>query len=273
MAASGSKAKRTAFAIGAHPDDIEYRMSGTLLLLGEAGYELHYMNVANGCCGTTQYDRETISTIRRGEAMAAAESMGAVFHESLCDDFAIFYDKQTLARLASVLREVAPTILLTHPPVDYMEDHTNTCRLAVSAAFGRGAPNWEVDPLRPAIDTPVTVYHAQPYPNRDPLGQVVKPDIFVDVSDLVARKQAMLAHHKSQKEWLDKSQGEDSYLELAKKLDREVGTMSGEFEYAEGWQRHLHVGFCGEHDRPLEDALRTRVRLRALLPGGRRTPD
>ena len=50
---------KTAFAIAAHPDDIEFFMSGTLMLLAEAGYEIHYMNVANGCCGTTQYDRQT----------------------------------------------------------------------------------------------------------------------------------------------------------------------------------------------------------------------
>ena len=29
-------------AIAAHPDDIEFLMSGTMMLLAEAGYELHY---------------------------------------------------------------------------------------------------------------------------------------------------------------------------------------------------------------------------------------
>jgi len=254
---SGSK---TAFAIGAHPDDIEFHMSGTLILLGEAGYELHYMNVANGCLGTTPYDRETISKICRAEAMEAARGIGAVFHESICDDFAIFYDKQTLAKVASTVREVAPTILLTHSPVDYMEDHTNTCRLAVTAAFGRCAPNFEVDPPCPAVDNPVTIYHAQPYPNHDTFGQVVNPDIFVDVTDLTTRKNALLAKHVSQKDWLGESQGLDSYLKTASALSREVGEMSGEFEYAEGWRRHSHIGFCGEGDRPLEEALKARVR-------------
>jgi len=270
---SSSKAKKTVFAIGAHPDDIEFYMSGTFMLLGEAGYELHYMNVANGCCGTTQYDRDTISKMRRAEAMEAAKSVGAVFHESVCNDLEIFYDKPTLARLGSVVREVAPTILLTHPPVDYMEDHTNTCRLVVTAAFARGAPNFEVDPPRDAVDTQVTVYHSQPYPNRDPLGQVVRPDIFVDVGDLVARKTAMLAKHKSQKEWLDRSQGQDSYLETSRRLDREVGELSGEFQYAEGWRRHLHIGFCSEEDRPLEDALRERTRCRQGHDGSQAAPN
>ena len=40
--------RRVAFALAAHPDDIEFMMAGTLVLLGDAGYEIHYMNVANG---------------------------------------------------------------------------------------------------------------------------------------------------------------------------------------------------------------------------------
>ena len=33
---------RRAFAVSAHPDDIEFFMAGTMILLGRAGYELHY---------------------------------------------------------------------------------------------------------------------------------------------------------------------------------------------------------------------------------------
>jgi LmbE family N-acetylglucosaminyl deacetylase len=49
-----NKMKKTVFAIGAHPDDIEFVMAGTMMLLKMSGYELHYMNVANGSCGSTQ---------------------------------------------------------------------------------------------------------------------------------------------------------------------------------------------------------------------------
>ena len=77
---------KTAFAIAAHPDDIEFLMSGTLMLLHEVGYEIHYMNIANGSCGTVEYDVHLITRIRRDEAKAAAESIGAVFHESFCND-------------------------------------------------------------------------------------------------------------------------------------------------------------------------------------------
>lgn len=250
---------KTAFALGAHPDDIEFFMAGTLLALREAGYEIHYMNIANGSCGTTQYDTETIIRMRTAEARAAAACAGAVFHEPVCNDLEIFYDKPTLAQVASVMREVAPEILLTHSPTDYMEDHTNACRLAVTAAFARGMPNFPVDPPRSPVGNKVAVYHAQPNAHRDPLGRRVEPDFFVDVTDLVERKIEMLSCHVSQKQWLDESQGHESYLQALRDMDAELGRMSGMFQYAEGWRRHLHLGFCGPQDDPLREALQTRI--------------
>ena len=157
------------------------------------------------------------------------------------------------------MREVAPDIVLTHSPVDYMEDHTNTCRLAVTAAFARGMPNFPVMPPRAAVSSKVTVYHAQPYSNRDPLRRLVMPDFYVDVTDREEAKVATLAKHVSQKRWLDESQGLDSYLNTMRDLDAEVGRMSGRFEYAEGWRRHLHLGFCGQDDDPLYEALSNRI--------------
>lgn len=248
-------AKKRAFAVAAHPDDIEFVMAGTLILLGQAGYELHYMNIANGCCGSTEYSASRTAEIRQAEAIAAADSIGAEFHPSLVNDLEIFYDDGTLRRLAAVMREVAPEILLVHSPIDYMEDHTNACRLAITAAFSRGMPNYETHPARDPVETPVTIYHAQPHGNRDPLGTIVRPSVFVDVSSVIEAKSAMLACHKSQKQWLDQSQGLDSYQETMKDLSREVGRLSGRFEYAEGWRRHLHLGFCDAADDPLATAL------------------
>src|SRR5262245_25298653 len=142
-------ANPAAIAIGAHPDDIEFSMAGTLLLLKKAGYESHYLTVANGSCGSTEYDAPTLRTIRGAEARAAAKILGAHFHPSLKDDLEILYDLDTLRRLAAIIREVKPAVVLTHSPQDYMEDHTNTCRLVVTAAFTRGMPNFKTSPSRP----------------------------------------------------------------------------------------------------------------------------
>lgn len=246
---------KTAIAIAAHPDDIEFLMAGTLMLLAENGYEIHYWNLANGSCGTTRHSVEEITRVRREEARAAAASIGAHFHESICNDLEVFYDKPTLLRVASVIREVAPDIVLTHSPTDYMEDHTNTCRLAVTGTFSRGMPNFPVEPACAATNHQTTIYHAQPYSHRDPLGHLVTPQYFVDVTDCVERKVKMLSRHQSQKRWLDESQGLDSYLQTLRALDLEAGKMSGCFDYAEGWRRHLHLGFCGPNDCPMSEDL------------------
>jgi len=253
---------KRALAIAAHPDDIEFVMAGTLILLKRAGYEIHYMNVANGCCGSKELSAAHTAEKRTREALAAADLIGAEFHPSLVNDMEVFYDDRTVRRLAAVFREVAPEILLTHAPADYMEDHMNTCRLAVTAAFARGMPNYATEPPRPPTDNPVTVYHAQPHGNRDPLGTPVVPEIFVDVTDVLDEKSRMLACHASQMQWLDQSQGMNSYLQEMHDLGREVGRMSGNFAVAEGWRKHLYRGFCGAEDDPLVTALAGRVRVR-----------
>jgi LmbE family N-acetylglucosaminyl deacetylase len=250
---------KSALAIAAHPDDIEFLMAGTLMLLRERGYQIHYFNLANGCYGTTKYSKEEIIRIRREEAIHAARKLGAVYHESICDDLAIFYDQPTLAKVAAVVRLVSPDIVLTHAPVDYMEDHTNTCRLAVTATFARGMPNFQTDPPQPIVAKKVALYHAQPYQHRDPLGNLVEPTLVVDITDVIERKHEALAEHLSQRSWLDESQGQDSYLNTMLELDAELGRIGGLFQYAEGWRQHYHVGLGDATENPLLDALKDRV--------------
>ena len=83
---------KVAMAISAHPDDIEFYMAGTMLLLSGAGYDLHYLTIANGGCGGTQHDAVTIARTRAAEAKRAAEILGATFHPSFCNDLEIVYD-------------------------------------------------------------------------------------------------------------------------------------------------------------------------------------
>lgn len=247
----GNKMK-TAIAIAAHPDDIELMMAGTLLLLKKQGYEIHYLNLSSGNVGSVEHDGETTKSIRLKEAQRAAEILGAHFHPPFCNDLEIFYDEKTLRRLAAVIREVKPNIVLTHSPVDYMEDHTNTCRLAVSAAFARGMKNFN---SIPAIDTDnydCTVYHALPHTLRDSLRRKILAGSFVNTSAVQEIKLEALKAHESQQNWLDISQKLNSYLQTMEDISVEVGKMSKKFSHAEGWRRHLHYGFCGPHEDPLK---------------------
>ena len=47
----------------------------------------------------------------------------------------------------------------------------------------------------------------------------------------------------------------DAYLVWMDDFAREVGRLSGQFEFAEGWRRHLHLGFSASAIDPLKDAL------------------
>jgi N-acetylglucosamine malate deacetylase 1 len=256
----------TAFAIVAHPDDVEFRMGGTLLLLKAAGWELHYLTIASGNCGSLTMTAAQTRAVRRAESRQAARTLGAHWHRSLCDDVEILYDLRLLRRLAAVIREVKPAIVLTHPPVDYMEDHTNTCRLAVTAAFVRGMPNFITIPRRPPCPADVTIYHCTPHNLWDQLRRPMTTEFFVNTTTAHAGKLEALAAHASQRSWLQASQGFDAMTAFVEQESRKLGRMSGKFRYAEGWWRHSHLGFCAEDADPLRTALGRNYRInRAYL--------
>lgn len=246
---------KTVLAVAAHPDDIEFVMAGTLLQLADVGWELHYFNLANGCCGSKTLGREACASVRLAEAQAAAAAMSATFHPPICDDMEVFYTTPLLARVAAVVRQIQPAIILTHSPIDYMEDHQNAARLAVGAAFVRGVPNFQSSPPVLSYDAPVAIYHAQPHGNRDPLGDLVRPRFFVDVTSKRSFKRELLGMHASQASWLDDTQALGSCLDTMEDFNREVGKMSFMYELAEGWRRHAHLGFAHADFEPLEGAL------------------
>ena len=246
---------KSALAIFAHPDDIEFVAAGTLLLLRQRGWDIHYLNVSTGNCGSAEFSPAKTRRVRLAEAKAAAKILGAHFHAPLCDDLEILYDVKTLRRIAAVIRESKASIVLTHSPQDYMEDHMSTCRLAVTAAFTHGMPNFHSIPPRPTYAHDVTLYHAMPHGLCDPLRRKIIPGSFVNTTSVHATKLAALAAHQSQQGWLDVSQGMNSYLRSMEDMSHAVGKLSKKFKLAEGWRRHLHLGFSANDIDPLAEAL------------------
>jgi LmbE family N-acetylglucosaminyl deacetylase len=249
----------TALAIVAHPDDVEFFMAGTLLLLKDAGVDIHLWNLCSGCYGSMVHSYDDIKRIRLAEAEAAAHSVGAQILPPIADDLTLFYDAPTIARVSAGIRRVRPDIILTHPPLDYMEDHMTTCRLAVTAAFTREMPNYTSQPAEQPYAGEVVIYHSMPAGLKTGLREPVESELYVDVGSVLARKRAMLAHHESQNQWLDATQGMNSYLNSMEDMTRQMGTLSGAFEAAEGWRRHLHLGFAAEDADPISDVLGARV--------------
>jgi len=246
---------KSVLAIAAHPDDIEFVMAGTLLHLAQRGWSVHYFNIANGCCGSMTMDQATCAATRLLEAQTAASLIPAKFYAPICNDLEILYTTDLLQKVASVVRQAQPQIVLTHALSDYMEDHQYAGRLAVTAAFVRGMPSYRPQPIAAAYQADVAVYHAQPHGNRTPMGDPVVPTHCVDVGKFAQRKQELLRAHASQGQWLDDTQRMGSYVDTMLNLNREVGKFSQRFDLAEGWRRHLHLGLSTEGFDPLRDAL------------------
>lgn len=247
--------KIVALAMAAHPDDIEFMMSGTLLLLKQAGAEIHMCNLANGCYGSEVYSKEEAARIRAGEAQASARVADAVWHPSLFDDAGIFYDASSLAKVTAVVRGIKPDIVLTLSRYDYMEDHEYASRLTSSAVFNRCLPCYVTDPPQPSYNKPVAVYHSVPHVLMDMQRDPVVPEFVINVKSVMHAKRAMLEQHASQKDWLDATQGMGSYVESMMEVCRTLGNRFGGCDYAEGWRRHNHMGYCGPDFAPLETLL------------------
>jgi len=256
MADESKKRGVVVLAAGAHPDDVEFMMAGTLLRLRAAGATIHMWNLANGMCGTAVHSREQIIALRRAEAAASAQLAGATLHPPIADDLAIFFEPGQLAKAAAIVRHIRPDIILAPSPQDYMEDHQNACRLIVTAALVRGMRNFVPDPPIEPWPGDTVIYHALPHGLRDGLRKLVRPGLYVDIAPVLADKRRMLAQHKTQKEWLDVSQGMDAYLNEMGKISRAVGRMSSRFEFAEGWRRHNHLGLAADESAdPLAEML------------------
>jgi len=252
--------KWIALAMAAHPDDIEFMMAGTLLLLKRRGVEIHICNLANGCYGSEVYSKEEAARVRALEAQAAARVAGAVWHPSLFDDAQLFYDSTSLAKVTSVVRQIQPDIVLTLSRDDYMEDHEYASRLTCSAVFNRCLPSYVTDPPVPSYNKPVAIYHSLPHGLMDMQRRPVLPEFVVDVGEVMPVKREMLAQHASQKAWLDATQGMDSYLSMMTDAARTVGLRYGNCAYAEGWRRHNHLGYCESDFAPLQTLLADAVK-------------
>ncbi len=250
-------------ALHCHPDDIEFMMAGTLFLLKDAGFEIHYMNMANGCYGSAVYSKDKAAVVRRDEAIQAARFLGADFHESITDDLGVYYTPDLIRKTLSIIRTVAPDIVLLPSPEEYMEDHMNTCRVGVTAAFCRAMPSLQSIPDVAPVGNDLTIYHAMPYGLTDGMRNKIIPDFYIDIESVIEKKRTMLGYHKSQKEWLDESQGIDSYLDTMQEMSASMGSNSKTFNFAEGWRRHSHIGFSANEMKPLEEILSKKI---AILP-------
>lgn len=238
----------TVLAVGAHPDDLELLCAGTLILLKQAGWEVRMATMTPGDLGSMRHSREEISRIRRAEAAASAAILGAGYTCLEFRDLTIVYDETTKRRVTGLIRDARPDLIVTLSPLDYMTDHTETPRIVREAAFASTIPNWEATldgkTPRPCEKLPAILY-ADPVDHVDHQGRRVPAPFVVDITDVIDRKEKMLAAHDSQRTWLREQHGEDEYLHWMRRsgADRARDFRKKTVKYAEGFTQHLGHGF------------------------------
>jgi N-acetylglucosamine malate deacetylase 1 len=228
-------------AIGAHPDDAEFLLAGTLALLHEKGWEVHIATMTPGDCGSNDLSAEEISRIRRVEAANAAAVLDGQYHCLECRDGLIAYDDETNFKTVALVRKVRPQLIITLSPQDYMIDHEISSALARNAAFMAGVRNGKPEPYPPFRPVP-HLYYADPLELKDLFGTVIVPTTLVDISSVIETKSRMLACHASQRDWLLKQHGIDEYINAMFETSQLRGRTMG-VRYAEGFRQHLGHGY------------------------------
>jgi LmbE family N-acetylglucosaminyl deacetylase len=229
---------QVALSILAHPDDAEFLCAGTLIRLRrECDWEIHVATMTPGDMGTAEYSAEEIARIRRAEGAAAAELIGGHYHCLEERDLRVIYSESTLAKATRLLREVRPTIVITHSPKCYMLDHEMTSQIVRAAAFAAPVPLYLKSDLPPLEKIP-HLYYCDAIEGKDALGQDLPPGFCIDIGSVIETKAEMLARHASQRNWLIKHHGMDNYIESMRQWSAHRGAEHA-VTFAEGFRQHL----------------------------------
>jgi N-acetylglucosamine malate deacetylase 1 len=246
---------RRILAIHAHPDDVEMQCAGTLALLKERGHHITIITMTPGDKGSAELGQAEIARVRRAEAKAAAELLGADYACLEFHDLEICHDNPSRRTVTEALRRARPDIVMTAPPVDYMSDHEVTSRLVRDACFNASVNNyathaWDPAPLLPKMPH---LYYVDAVEGIDWYGNTQPYDFVFDVTKFAELKINMLAAHTSQRDWLMKQHGMDEYLDACRRWSKSRGKLIGA-EYGEAFRQH--TGHPYPHDNLLGELLK-----------------
>jgi len=176
--------------IVAHPDD-EAQCAGAILRETRQGEWAVVVWMTNGSKGWSlpdTPDHEKVIAVRREEAKAALHILGAEGYWLDYEDSELTYNYDTILRVATIIRQYRPKIVITHGVDTWHPDHQTTSRIVTEAV--RLAGNELTLPTVPHHHVKSLYYFVA---NRQ-----VQPDFFLDVTDLMEDKIAVRIIHESQ---------------------------------------------------------------------------
>jgi 4-oxalomesaconate hydratase len=186
--------------IGAHSADFVWRAGGALAVCTAAGGSGRVIALSYGERGESgelwKEPDQTIENVKRtrhGEAEQAAEALGADFHCLDLGDYPLQIDGAALERIAEVIREFAPDVLITHTDTDPFNPDHPVAHTAVdrarSLAAGAGVPSAF------GTITPPEFFLFEPH---QPELCNFMPTTFVDISAVIEAKVAAMSAMKAQ---------------------------------------------------------------------------
>jgi len=190
---------RSALAIGAHPDDVEFGCGATLAKWAAAGCTVHHLVCTDGSKGTWDPDADTAALAsRRGSEQreAARRLAGAAAGEVVLlghVDGELESDLATRAEVARVIRELRPEVVLGHDPWKRYRlhpDHRHAGLLACEGVVAARDPHFFREQLRDGL-----THHR---PRALLLWEADEPDHVEDVGGWVELKLHALEAHESQ---------------------------------------------------------------------------
>lgn len=229
--------QKNLLVIGAHSADFVWRAAGTIALVTSQGGRAMVVALSYGERGESgelwkQPDQtvENVKRIRHEQASEAARILGADFRCFDFGDYPLLINEEAMQRIADLLGEFKPHILLTHPPLDpFNPDHpvasqaVQRARLLASGA--RVASAFE------SINPP-DLYYFEPH---QPELCDFKPNTFLDITPVMALKIRAMEVMQAQSYLCS------YYTELAGRRGNHARRISGlsEVIYAEALQRSL----------------------------------
>ena len=212
--------------VGAHPDDAEYGMGGTLLVHHARGRRIGVVDLTCGELGS-----KGTPQLRAREAAHAAELYGARWRVCLdLGDNRVAPDPEDAQLLARVIRAARPRLVFTHHHVDRHPDHRAAHELTRRAVFAAALRNLDLGVESHVV--PATLF----FPTD---GVLDRPDVAVDVTEVWEQRLETMRRFASQFDSdtleIDRAHyGVDDYLEITAARARVHGQHAG-VRYAEAF--------------------------------------
>jgi LmbE family N-acetylglucosaminyl deacetylase len=121
--------REVVLAVGAHPDDVEIGIAGTLMRHVSQGHRVVVLTLTGGEAGGVAADRAQ-------ESRRAAELMRAELVHCALEDTSVSEGGATIRAIRKVIEDVSPTIVYTHTIRDVHQDHRNVHSATLVAARG-----------------------------------------------------------------------------------------------------------------------------------------